>query len=77
VRGRARLGLAERGLSPLVALLATVREALEAAWSAAGDPAARLLRARALESGRCRAGHADRGHADRKARTGPRDNNKF
>jgi siderophore synthetase component len=51
--GALAFGLAERGFAPLDALLATVREALEAALDRqAGDQAARLLRARALEAGR-------------------------
>jgi len=51
--GAIAFGLADRGFAPLAGLLAMVREALEAALDRqAGDPAARLLRARALEAGR-------------------------
>jgi len=77
--GALAFGLAERGFAPLGALLATVREALEAAldWQA-GDPAARLLRARALEAGRLPVkAMLTAGTLTGKARTGARDINKF
>jgi siderophore synthetase component len=77
--GALAFGLAERGFAPLDALLATVREALEAALDRqAGDPAARLLRARALEAGRLPVkAMLTAGTLTGKARTGARDINKF
>ena len=77
--GALAFGLAERGFAPLGALLATVREALEAALDRqAGDPAARLLRARALEAGRLPVkAMLTAGTLTGKARTGARDINKF
>jgi len=77
--GAIAFGLAERGFAPLARLLATVREALEAALDReAGDPAARLLRARALEAGRLPVkAMLTAGTLTDKARTGARDINKF
>jgi siderophore synthetase component len=77
--GALAFGLAERGFAPLGALLAMVREALEAALDRqAGDPAARLLRARALEAGRLPVkAMLTAGTLTGKARTGARDINKF
>jgi len=77
--GAIAFGLAERGFAPLARLLATVREALEAALDRqAGDPAARLLRARALVAGRLPVkAMLTAGTLTDKARTGARDINKF
>jgi hypothetical protein len=77
--GAIAFGLADRGFAPLAGLLAMVREALEAALDRqAGDPAARLLRARALEAGRLPVkAMLTAGTLTGKARTGARDINKF
>jgi siderophore synthetase component len=77
--GAIAFGLADRGFAPLAGLLAMVREALEAALDRqAGDPAARLLRARALEAGRLPVkAMLTAGTLTDKARTGARDINKF
>jgi siderophore synthetase component len=77
--GAIAFGLADRGIAPLAGLLATVREALEAALDRqAGEPAARLLRTRVLEAGRLPVkAMLTAGTLTDKARTGARDINKF
>ncbi len=77
--GALAFGLAERGYAPLPALLATVREALAAALDQqAGEPAARLLRARVLEAGRLPVkAMLTAGTLTGKDRTGSSDINKF
>jgi len=77
--GALAFGLAERGYAPLPALLATVREALAAALDQqAGEPAARLLRARVLEAGRLPVkAMLTAGTLTGKDRTGASDINKF
>jgi hypothetical protein len=77
--GALAFGLAERGYAPLAALLATVREALAAALDQqAGEPAARLLRARVLEAERLPVkAMLTAGTLTGKDRTGASDINKF
>ena len=77
--GALAFGLAERGYAPLPALLTTVREALAAALDQqAGEPAARLLRARVLEAGRLPVkAMLTAGTLTGKDRTGASDINKF
>ena len=77
--GALAFGLAERGYAPLSVLLAMVREALAAALDQqAGEPAARLLRARVLEAGRLPVkAMLTAGTLTGKDRTGASDINKF
>ena len=77
--GAVAFGLAERGYAPLSVLLAMVREALAAALDQqAGEPAARLLRARVLEAGRLPVkAMLTAGTLTGKDRTGAVDINKF
>jgi hypothetical protein len=77
--GALAFGLADLGYAPLPRLLAAVREALDAALDRhAGEPAARLLRARVLEAGRLPVkAMLTAGTLTDKSRTGARDINKF
>jgi hypothetical protein len=77
--GAPAFGLADRGYAPLPRVLAMVREALEAALDRqAGEPSARLLRARVLEAGRLPVkAMLTAGTLTGKSRTGARDINKF
>jgi len=77
--GALAFGLADRGYAPRPRLLATVREALDAALDhQASEPSARLLRARVLEAGRLPVkAMLTAGTLTDKSRTGARDINKF
>lgn len=77
--GALAFGLADRGYAPRPRLLATVREALDAALDhQASEPSAQLLRARVLEAGRLPVkAMLTAGTLTDKSRTGARDINKF
>ena len=77
--GALAFGLADRGYASRPRLLATVREALDAALDhQASEPSARLLRARVLEAGRLPVkAMLTAGTLTDKSRTGARDINKF